>query len=180
MGQYFLGAILRKNHIKNMSPIKKSASPIMFDDMFKLLEHSYIGSNYVNYIVSLLGNECYGFPLVWAGEYADTINGKNYYNCAREYITAHNPKMPKDVDKLRYIINLSKKQYIDLGDYAKHNIHPLPLLACAGNGEGGNGDYTKGENLNMVGKWAFDCFGATNDTSKLEGLAKVYYEFKQD
>lgn len=179
MGQYFIGAILKKNHIKNKLPIKIAVSPTIFGDLYKLLEHSYIGSNYVGYILSLLGDDkYYGYPLVWAGDYADPINNKNYYSLAGLYVRSHK-QTNLGFDYYRYIINLSKKQYIDLMDYDDSYIHPIPILTSIGNGEGGNGDYIGTSNANMVGKWAFDCFGVTNDILKLNGFEKVFYEFKE-
>ena len=56
----------------------------------------------------------------------------------------------------RYIINHSKKQFVDKTKAPKQEnfaLHPLPLLTCEGNGRGG-GDYR--DDAPIVGKWARD------------------------
>ena len=52
-----------------------------------------------------------------------------------------------------YIVNHSKKQFINKNKDYYNVLHPLPLLTCEGNGRG-RGDY-KGES-NLIGIWARD------------------------
>ena len=51
----------------------------------------------------------------------------------------------------RYIVNHTKKQYVDK-ERLSNEIHPLPLLVCEGNKRGG-GDYW-GKNSDLCGTWA--------------------------
>ena len=163
------------------------------------MEHSYAGNNYVKAYEHILANECYGFPFVWCGDYADDINDKNIYTLALKHIDEQtvinaqeqgyipNPNtrlgaefcleedetITKSYDDFspyinvnedyKYIVNFDKKQYIAIPEYEpnKWNIHPLPLLCASGNGRGG-GDYYD-TNEKMVGAWAFDRIGVTNE-----------------
>jgi len=70
----------------------------------------------------------------------------------------------------RYLVNHTKELCIDLKaeDVNERNqkgnrilaIHPLPLLTCCGNGQGG-GDYL-GSKMNIVGTWAGDVISLEN------------------
>lgn len=48
MGQYFRGAVLKKNHKLAKEPVLFALSPSKFGNLSKLMEHSYIGNAYVN------------------------------------------------------------------------------------------------------------------------------------
>lgn len=65
--------------------------------------------------------------------------------------------------KYKYILNLSKKEYVKIPEYKKNEwtIHPLPLLCADGNGRGG-GDYS-GSDMDKVGVWAYDRIGISNE-----------------
>lgn len=66
------------------------------------------------------------------------------------------------IPEYKYIINLDKKLYVQIpSNINKLTIHPLPLLCCSGNQRGG-GDYY-GTNEQLVGSWAYDRIGVTND-----------------
>ena len=59
--------------------------------------------------------------------------------------------------EIRFLINDSKKLYIDLWDAPcvdGYTVHPLPLLTAEGNGRGG-GDYD-GLDMNLIGSWSRD------------------------
>lgn len=202
MGQYYRGVVLEQpinetNEIK----VKKAFCCYAFDNGAKLMEHSYVGNNYVKAYEHILANECYGFPFVWCGDYADEVNNKDIYTLTCNYIDEQtvinaqeqgyipnpNPnkhwgaefcheedetltKSYKDFspyinvnEDYKYIVNFDKKQYIAIPEYEpnKWTIHPLPLLCASGNGRGG-GDYD-GTNMKMVGAWAFDRIGVTNE-----------------
>ena len=113
----------------------------------KLMEHSYIGNNFVGMVERLLsnGNMWHMKPLVWAGDYADTDKFQlhNLYEQCDEYNQFKNKKELKPLN-VRYIINHTKKEFVDKNKVPKDKdgwrVHPLPLLTCEGNGRGG-GDY---------------------------------------
>ena len=66
----------------------------------------------------------------------------------------------------KYLVNYTKKQYciVPEFDINEHQVHPLPLLTCSGNGRGG-GDYRLDDE--RVGIWAFDRIGLTNDEDEV-------------
>ena len=124
----------------------------------KLMEHSYIGNNFVNTIESLLapGGEWYKNRLVWAGDYADEEeNGDNLWTQVGD-----DPIEPEDMEQVesgRYIVNHTEREFVDKDIVPKDSegwkVHPLPLLTCEGNGRGG-GDYHR-DNWH-IGDWARD------------------------
>ena len=63
----------------------------------------------------------------------------------------------------KYIINFDKHVFVKIPNAKKNEyiIHPLPLLCADGNGSGG-GDYD-GTNMELIGAWAFDRIGVSNE-----------------
>lgn len=81
MGQYYRGAILSKTSNTNKRiKVVKAFCPYAHKNGAKLMEHSYVGNNYVKAYEVALAGEFYGQPFVWAGDYADTftINDKEH------------------------------------------------------------------------------------------------------
>ena len=167
MGQYYRPCSIEK---------QKSVSPYAFSNGAKLMEHSYVGNNFVTAIERLIskGGAWFGDKIVWGGDYADgekDINGdtRTFKEDGKEYeITMYSlakeipyfdlmATLPKPKRKLRYFINLDTKEFVDINKVpifdVDYQIHPLPLMTCEGNGRGG-GDF-RGEDPNgLVGKWA--------------------------
>ena len=60
------------------------------------MEHSYVGNNFVNTFATLINDEegkYKGYPMVWCGDYADDVlEGKNYYDIARDNNTDEDVK----------------------------------------------------------------------------------------
>jgi hypothetical protein len=126
----------------------------------KLMEHSYIGNNFVSTFEFGLSPEgiYHKSRVVWAGDYAepDTEHGENLYHKCTEYSEIR--PQQKDTTKYRFVVNHSKRQFVDKTKVPKDRddmrLHPLPLLTAEGNGAGG-GDY-RGKSENLVGIWARD------------------------
>lgn len=136
-----------------------------FGNGLKLMEHSYIGNNFVEAFESLLvpGAKYYKSMVVWAGDYADVepdikveedgeLYDVNLYNMTEP----NNEIKPIDIEKIdltdyHYILNHTKQQYTDKRKSTE--IHPLPLLTSEGNGRGG-GDYRN--DSPFIGTWARD------------------------
>jgi len=142
----------------------------------KLLEHSYLGNNFVSTFEFGLSPEGphYKSRVVWAGDYADADpdQEKNLYQMCDEY-TMISPQV-KETKMYRYIINHSKKQYVDKTKAPKQEnfaLHPLPLLTCEGNGRGG-GDY-RGESP-LIGSWARDVISV--DEVAPEGFEELMFD----
>lgn len=170
MGQYY------KPIIFNEDESVISLTSYEYDNGAKLTEHSYIGNSFVGAVEYMIEDD--PAMVVWAGDYADVEEGKEdnlYYivedndkciNVSPKYFQKQMKKgrehilnmFQKVSDNTRYIINHTKKQYVDktkcpTTDYDLV-LHPLPLLTAEGNQRGG-GDYY-GNNERLVGAWARD------------------------
>lgn len=162
MGQYYLAIILgEKGHDSEI--IRIFMSP--FNSGMKLMEHSYLKNSFVNTFESLLAPDgiFYKSRVVWAGDYADDEldQGKNLHDIAYNQPKKDFTNLCQSItplDNYQYIINHTKKQYIDKKKH--HKYHPLPLLVAEGNGRGG-GDY-RGINENIIGTWARDVLSVDN------------------
>lgn len=161
MGQYYRAILLKEDEIC------KAFSPYDYDNGAKLMEHSYIGDYFVEAVERALTNKKYS--LIWAGDYAD----EDYYSRPLSETFVKNEGENHIDDNTitpRYIINYSKKVYIDKNklnnaDNEGYIVHPLPILTCMGNGRGG-GDY-HGDNMKLVGTWAKDVISLTNEKENI-------------
>jgi len=158
MGQYFNPIILKEKEDKP----KRWFYSWDYDNGMKLMEHSYLGNDFVGVVCNQLVNK--PNRLVWAGDYADIESGtdgsgyggrgKNLYDLATDNLRSR-AKVNYDNKKYPIIINHTTKEFVDTNkikpDEGGWEIHPLPLLTVEGNGRGG-GDY-RGENP-YVGTWA--------------------------
>ena len=154
MGQYYKPISIEK---------KQYVYSHEYDNGLKLMEHSWIGNNFVGIVEDLIaeGGDWHGDRIVWAGDYADEEKDRksNLYELCKTEIT---PEVSKN--KYRYILNMDTMDYVDTkkiplsdvyvdekGKAWPFTIHPLPILTCEGNGRGG-GDLHKESEL--VGVWA--------------------------
>ena len=105
------------------------------------------------------GGKWFGDKIVWAGDYADNEPNKrtNLYSIMEREGVRVVPSVPKKEVKYNYLVNLDKKEYVVMSKIPKDDngwmIHPLPLLTCEGNGNGG-GDYFDEDKNNIIGSWA--------------------------
>jgi hypothetical protein len=161
MGQYYKPIKLKDN--------KKTVESWMYSHDYsnglKLMEHSWIGNDFVSSVENLLikGGLWYNSPIVWAGDYAPEDKGfktNHYMRC----IESKKIKLMwvKNIgDEYRYIVNHTKKLFVDktkvpvTTEYNgfEFKIHPLPLLTCEGNGNGG-GDFYGNDEDKIIGSWA--------------------------
>jgi hypothetical protein len=154
MGQYYYPIILDKDGKIVVWMLAHS-----YGNGLKLMEHSWIGNNFVSTFEFALSPEGphHKSRVVWAGDYADNEpdQEENLYRLCTEY----NEIRPTEKSTNNYpiIVNHSKKLFVDKRKVPKSSenftIHPLPLLTVEGNGRGG-GDYRGEEPL--VGSWARD------------------------
>lgn len=154
MGQYYKPAFLGKN--------KKTVRAWIYSHDYnwglKLMEHSWMLNEFVGAVENMLmpHNKYYKSPIVWAGDYADNdLKKTNVYNRCKDKNKIEPPGGMVD-PIYRYLVNHTKKQYVDkmtVPDNDGCRIHPLPLLTCEGNGQGG-GDF-RGES-DLIGSWARD------------------------
>jgi hypothetical protein len=162
MGQFFKGIIL-----DNENNIKVAMNPQYFNNGMKLVEFSLFNNEFLGYFMFNI----YQKPkrVVFVGDYADEEeNGETLYKMAKtieDKFTKHffNIKEPSVFScNYGYLINHTKKVFIDLSTYKSHNVfHPLPILTSEGNGNG-LGDYY-GENKELAGTWARDLISLEED-----------------
>jgi hypothetical protein len=137
----------------------------------KLLEHAYIKNPLLTKIEFLLSpyGKFYKSKMVWAGDYAENEKNtkNNLYSLAEHcnYTEAEQKELHEQINNnlqnyilqkkdFKYIVNHSKKEYVNMHVISDGEFHPLPLLVAEGNGKGG-GDYY-GKNSEFVGIWARD------------------------
>ena len=163
MGQHYIAIIL--SDIKRTPEIMRMwMNPHDYNNGAKLMEHSYIGNNFVQAFEHLISPEgmFYMSRIVWAGDYAEPEKNNETDNLYTNLYNNYNGLLqcPKsnDTSSYRYIVNHSKKLYVDKEHCPKNKynsiIHPLPLLVSEGNGCGG-GDYM-GNNVELCGTWSRD------------------------
>ena len=154
MGQYYYAIILKAStndeNIKENKNILLWMRPHNYGNGAKLMEHSYIGNNFVETMEYMISPEgmYHKSPIVWAGDYAYD----NLYSLTTDetqYIFEHPETF--DATEYQYIVNHTLKMYVDKKKENK-NIHPLPLLVSEGNGNG-SGDYG-GDNDELCGLWS--------------------------
>lgn len=181
MGQYFHGVILNKDFRTTYR--NKKAELVLYPHDYgmgaKLMETAWLGNPYIAIFEELLAGKFYGYPFVWCGDYADDIR------CYLENITPEefeekygdtiyipysfssklrNVELASETGKYRYLLNITKKQFVDLEKKNEPDewvVHPLPLLCCNSNQRGG-GDYW-GKDEEKVGLWAYDNIGVGNE-----------------
>jgi len=167
------------------------------EGVLKLTEHSYLANEYCKDILSLLSNKWKGDRVIHVGDYAEGNDGTTTSNLIAQVEKEINIKTSvydwgeglKDVspnrvnNKIRYVYNLDKKEYIDLIkqpiqwccyyddkiSFAKFNAFAL-LIGC-GNEQGG-GDYFD-INKKRVGYWAGDRLVSSKE------LLKEYAKFTE-
>lgn len=151
-----------------------------YNNGLKLMEHSYIGNNFVQRVEAELVEK--PRRLVWAGDYAkhEPDMDDNLYGMLDDSNKLH----PGGITiECRYLINHDKKQYVNLDKVEDDGdpqyplrIHPLPLLTCEGNGQGG-GDF-RGDSP-LVGSWARDHIQLTNTLDGLVGFTELVPAFSE-
>ena len=206
MGQYYHVITDDKNgnreyfNIQNRKWLesKLSGSPNYdYYNGLKLMEHSWIGNDFCEALAARLVDN--PKRVCWVGDYAEPEEcddlGFTYDEVWERsdddyiYVDETDFKMMKDV---KYLINNTKKIYVDLAEYFKLSnkleewnrkmkdwcIFPISLLTALGNDRGG-GDFHEGNvGYEDVGTWAFDEIYLTNNLP--EGYNKVDVVFIED
>lgn len=203
MGQYYQPTLLTEN-----LKVKECYNPHKYSNGMKLMEHSWIGNNLVDTILTRLKNNK-TLRLVWLGDYAELnllkneineIDGIEDFDKIMKEVWGKNRKnteLKEEIDtiedeKVGYIVNFSKKEYIDLNkvrtmerlyfmedveDFEKYNmvINPLPLLTSVGNGQGGGDYYRNHINSHYCGVWAFDIIGYFDELPENTKLKELIF-----
>ena len=171
MGQYYKPCILQKKEDGTFET-KEWMYSHDYDSGLKLMEHSWIGNNFVGIIETMLIKDApwYKQSLVWAGDYADgepelkDDEGREinlYSMCTDDNKIRPNNKILSEAlqnSDYKYLVNHDKKEFVDKskvpgGNSDSWQIHPLSLLTCEGNGHG-CGDYRGKDKNNLIGSWS--------------------------
>ena len=158
MGQYYTPII------KNIEGKVKTFDSRQYNNGLKLMEHSYMGNNFVAAVLNELEIP---HQVWWLGDYAIFGDFKNKefalyskerkrYQCSKTLRVQPTFENQEWVYNNFFLVNLIKREYIQLASYDSQSwqICPFPLLTSVGNGKGG-GDYY-GINQDKVGIWAGD------------------------
>lgn len=177
MGQYFTAIILKPREENKQDKILKAYSPLDFGNGSKLMESSWIGNNFDNFVETQL----FMNPqrLVWAGDYADEEpNGQNLHDIGYKMRTTKGNAYTDGLLDDCYVVNHDKKQYYKRPEYNEDEwtINPLPILTSEGNGNGG-GDYFGEDCSEMVGAWARDVIEVTS-VKPTEDYTEIHPKFR--
>lgn len=131
MGQYYMPTLITADG--NICTLYSHD----YDNGLKLMEHSYVGNNFVNTVLTMIWQN--PTRLAWIGDYSDDIQGDiyegklthedfmRYYEAAwgegRDDLRVK-PEGRSIVtldSKRRYLINHTQKTYIDIGEYIAAN-----------------------------------------------------------
>ena len=188
MGQYFKPTLFVENPKSNDKKVI-SIHSFEFGQGSKLMEHSYVGNSLVLGVKSVIAyyqDMGYKIILNWAGDYADPIEGekdniytkytdnvkvKGYEQCGyvKDFDTivindTDEIKFIKDYQQKRFLVNDTKKTYVDYEALVPQRIYwnysyaqfiePLAILCADGCGCSGS-DY-HGTNMEYVGTWKND------------------------
>lgn len=203
MGQYYRAIVKKQNRridVYNRYIMRNGKKEYM---MAKHTEHSWWLNEFVNAVCLDVYKRKEKNRIAWIGDYAESylesINEKSFNGLNQNQIsrlthhcwdcegTAVEPT-EFNLSGL-YLINHTKKEYIDCSKYFKHSnmktkygdwcMHPLPLLTCIGNGLGG-GDYcspTDDSTNEYVGAWAWNEISIENNP--IEGFTEIDVIFKE-
>lgn len=159
MGQYFKAVVLAPQ--ADTTEIVASFDSWDYESGDKQMEHAWRLNPYVNTVESLFTKDgkFYMHRLVWAGDYADDEPGtdNNLYELSKEKKQKVECRILGDT--LRYIVNHSKRQYVDKTQIPSVNgwqIHPLPLLTAEGNEDAGGEYHSCYPDYHLLGAWARD------------------------
>lgn len=165
MGQYYYPLNVKKN---------QRLIAHDYDNGLKIMEHSWVGNNFVNVVISLLakGGIWHGCKIIWVGDYSESYS---------ELIEKAKVIKPKEVDvpSFKYLINRTKKEFVKIpeNDVNIWQIHPLPLLTC--DGEGFTlGGYHGSDNDNIIGTWKLCNIEPTNEVPK--NYKEIIFNLKYD
>ncbi len=155
MGQYFRACIKQNGNLKIYS----------FLGHAKLTEHSWCSNGSINVLCQQIYNS--SAAIAWVGDYADDFPlyrevwpVSDYLDVSEDAADALLGNKQANLNG-KYLVNLTKAEYVDFDEYFEKSsmsygcLHPLPILTCVGNGEGG-GDYYGKRGKKFVGTWCFD------------------------
>ena len=195
MGQYFTAALKKGN---NIIVVEKKPRGM------KLMEHSYVGNDYVSAVVKAIRScEDSSCQVAWIGDYAlsESLdkNSKDFFlsrvfgqdkkkysdvlamakavETKKNEITLSVSESEMDDYEDHYLLNMDKKQFIHVRKIGDGVIHPLAILTCSNPGSGGNYHPHEGEDdEKLFCSWCGDNIAY----SKTKPSQEAWTEIKED
>jgi len=161
-----------------------------YDNGLKLLEHSWVGNDFVGVAMSLMqkGGLWFKKRIVWAGDYFGDRDGEvNYYDqCMDSNKIKPVISMDRETQKKAKLVNHTKKLYVRYdempsgdGRFSGWVMNPLPLLTACGNGRGGGDYHDQHPDYDKVGSWAGDVLSIEFAVPKSKWYKKMTVNFKE-
>ncbi len=178
MGQYFYAAVGTRWPTTDKFLPTSWVNPGDYDEGLKFMEHAYTRNPVVCKVMDIIRLPKDVTPenhlarrVVWAGDYGPKEDGKyTLYYSLWQY---HNDLKVKDVvkfdPKLKYIVNVSKKEWVDcsLTSFSYDALKVSALAALTATPMGGNGGDFGGNDADQVGLWSGDLIYSTTSKSKI-------------
>jgi len=159
-----------------------------YDTGLKLMEHSWVGNEFVGVVMQLMvkGGEWFKKRIVWAGDYFGDQEGEEiayYSQCENSDKIKPSISMDEKTQKTAKLVNHTKKLYVRYDEMPKCEnnwmVNPLPLLTACGNGRGGGDYYDKYPDCDKVGSWAGDILSIEFTVPKSKWYKKLVVKFKE-
>jgi len=156
----------------------------------KLMEHSWIGNDFVGHVMALMvkGGDWFRKRIVWAGDYYGNDTDETNYWSQAEDDTKIQPIicMVKEKQERAKLVNHTKKLYVRYDEMLPcvdrgwaGVVNPLPLLTACGNGRGG-GDYSnRYPDCDKIGIWAGDILSIEFAVPKSQWYKKLVVGFRE-
>ena len=100
---------------------KQSVNSHHYDNGIKLMEHSWIGNNFMGVIENLIaeGGDWFGTHIVWGGDYADNEIVEGVVTDQNLFHLYHSNNIAPEITKrkgrkLKYLVNLTTNEYVNL------------------------------------------------------------------
>lgn len=204
MGQYYKAVTKGERYVVYSRDVIINGAPEY--TMAKLTEHSWWGNKFVEGVCQDIFASHTPLRVGWVGDYANTFLqslGQETFNglTQKDILRLHkrvwrNAGIPVDDNDFSlnglFLVNHSKKEYVDCTSYFEECavtdqygevwcMHPLPLLTCIGNGQGGGDFYnsksTRESTHECVGRWAWDLISISDQVP--EGFDEIEPIFKE-
>jgi hypothetical protein len=176
MGQYY--------HPVNLDN-KQWVSSHDFGAGLKLMEHSWVGNDFVGSVMNLMlkGGAWFKKRIVWAGDYYGERENEidHFSQCIDANKVLPTIRMDEKTQKKAILVNHTKNMYVRFDEMPNNDgwvINPLPLLTALGNGRGG-GDYRDDVDSDKVGIWAGDVLSIEMTVPKGQWCKKLVVAFKE-
>lgn len=192
MGQYYRAVATRngKTTVYSLQTKKfRETGNYEYYNGVKLMEHSWWRNPFCEAFTKTLLDK--PTRVAWVGDYAEEDECQEL---GFSYNDVWEKKKHRDItetvfplDNLKYLVNNTKKIYVDLRKYKKASadgigcIYPISLLTAVGNDRGGGDFHDGNEGYSDVGAWAYDEIFVTNkEPAPNTDFKEEEYIFRED